>query len=155
MNGFSVDDGIIDFSADGDMTMAFDVNGNAISLTLSGNGITVTDGVITETLAGYSYSFIVDDSTGDFSASLNGTISSSLFNGTVSFQTTSAFTGNDFLAGGNPTAGSILFTTDVDNSSAILTAQSDGSTVVIDVDEDGNGIYEIQIVTDWATIGAP
>ena len=155
MNNFSVNDGLVDFSADGDMAMAFDVNGNAVSLTLSGNGITVTDGVNTETLAGYNYSFITDDSTGDFTVNLNGTISSALLNGSVSFQTTSAFTGNNFVAGGNPTAGSTLFTTDVDNSSAILTALSDGSTVIIDVDEDGDGIYEIQIVTDWATIGAP
>jgi hypothetical protein len=155
MNNFSVNDGLVDFSANGDMAMAFDVNGNAVTLTLSGNGISVTDGVNTETLAGYNYSFIIDDSTGDFTVSLNGTISSALLNGSVSFQTTSAFTGNSFVAGGNPTAGSTLFTTDIDNSSAILTAQADGSTVIIDVDEDGDGIYEIQIVTDWATIGAP
>lgn len=155
MNNFSVNDGLVDFTANGDMAMAFDVNGNTVTLTLSGNGITVTDGINTETLAGYSYSFITDSSTGDFTISLDGTISSALLNGSVSFQTTSAFTGNTFLAGGNPTAGSTLFTTDVDSSSAILTAQSDGSTVVIDVDEDGDGTYEIQIVTDWATIGAP
>ena len=155
MTNFSVNDGLVDFTANGDMAMAFDVNGNAVTLTLAGNGITVSDGINTETLAGYDYSFITDVSTGDYTVDLNGTISSALLTGSVSFQTTTAFTGNDFVAGGNPTAGSTLFTTDVDNSSAILTAQADGSTVIIDVDEDGDGIYEIQLVTDWATIGAP
>jgi len=154
LNNFSANDGLVTVTAHGDMTLAIDDDGAGnVMLGLSGSSLAATDGTDTIKVTNYNYQ-IATTSIGNFTANISGTIGSSALDGSVSFQTTTDFTGNDFVANGNATAGDLLITSDLDNTSEILTAQPDGINVVILVDTDGDTIYETTIMTTWTALQA-
>jgi hypothetical protein len=153
MTGFSVTDAGITFSSDGDMRLALteDTSGN-FGATFSGNSLTVSEGGQTDTLSSYNYVLTGNDLSGDYSIDISGTINSTILGGSVTFVTVQPFAGNDFIGTGDPTEGVLLMTSDFDGSQARLTAQPDGINVMIEVDADGDGVYEGTVMTTWATL---
>ena len=86
---------------------------------------------------------------GDYSIDIAGTIDSTILGGSVTFITEQPFVGNDFNVSDEPTEGVLLMTSNFDNSQARLTAQPDGVNVMIEVDADGDGVFEETVMTTW------
>jgi hypothetical protein len=124
---------------DGSNNETYELSGSSLSSTVSGNTVTLSD---------YHYEFTLNDVSGAYSISLQGTFTSSEINGSVSYTTTTPFTG---IEPGDPTAGALHITGD-NGSQVWVTADSNGTTVYIDVDADGDGTAETQIVTTWADL---
>ena len=79
--------------------------------------------------------------TGDYAIDLDGTVESRDIDGTVTFSTTQpygAFTGNEFLGNGDPTAGALLARERSGRFARLkLIARTDGVDVELQVDADG------------------
>lgn len=131
-------------TVNGDMTITISNDGaGELRVRIEGNSLTTQwDGEV-ETLSDLLIELVDNSSTGDFSKDLNGTISSTLLGGSVTFNTTTLFSGNENI-GGEPTAGVLHITNSIDNSQALLSAKDDGSGLVIKVDADGDGEYEFE-----------
>jgi len=156
MSNFSANDGIVNVFVNGDMSIAISDDGaGLVDVDLSGSQLGGKDGTETVVLTGYDYMLSADSVSGDFTYDAAATVGSSKLNGSVTFQTTTPFTGNDGTDGvsnGNPTAGVLVITTSKDSSSATVTAQPDGVNVQIDlVDSDGN---PSTIMTTWDDLAA-
>lgn len=153
MTGFSVTEPGLNFSSDGDMRLVLTEDGiGNFGATFSGNSLTVSEGGQTNTLSSYNYVLTGNDSSGSYSIDIAGTIDSTMLGGSVTFITVQPFAGNDLIGTGEPTEGVLLMTSDFDGSQARLTAQPDGINVMIEVDADGDGIFEETIMTTWATL---
>jgi len=155
LTGFSVNDAGLVITANGDMSILLDEDGlNNHSMELSGNSLTATAAGDTEILSNYLFDLSGNDISGDYSIDLQGTIASTVIGGSVTFVTTTTFTGNDFVGTTEPTAGVLWITTSIDNSQEWLIAQPDGINVQIDVDEDGDNIVDATIMTTWTALYA-
>jgi len=153
LTAFSVNDGTVVITSNGDMNIRLSENlAGDMGLVLSGNSLTATVGSISETISNYLYDVTGNDTSGAFSFDIQGTFASTEIGGSVSFVTNPPFTGNDFVGGGNPTAGVMLITTSIDSSRARVSAQPSGYDVLIEVDHDGDGLYETTIMTTWAAL---
>jgi hypothetical protein len=104
-----------------------------------------------ETLTNYEFVIASNYISGDISYDLRGTMESTLIDGSVSFDSTTVFAGNVNISD-NPTSGVLLLTTSIDNSKAILTVQNDGLNVLIEVDANGDDIYEISYTRLWSEL---
>jgi hypothetical protein len=129
-------------TVNGDMTITIsEYDTGWLMVSIEGNSFTQKwDGEVEE----LSDFFIVswDNSiTGDFDKDLNGTISSTLLGGSVTFTTFMLFTGNENI-GAEPTEGELHVTNSIDNSQALLIAQDDGSGLLVVIDADGDEDYE-------------
>jgi hypothetical protein len=92
---------------------------------------------------------------GNYSIDLDGTLESRDIDGTVTFMTVTSFTGNEFLGNGDPTAGELLITSDLDVSQERLIAQLDGVNVEFQVDVNGDDVFETTgIFRTWAQLEA-
>jgi hypothetical protein len=153
MNNFSMNNGNVVVTGDGDMSMKLseDTSGNE-ALLISGTSYTQSVNGVYETLSNYLYDIRMNNISGDFSLDLSGTYDSDEIGGSVSYVTLNIFSGNDFVANGNPTEGVLHLTTNIDSSQALVTALSDGVNVQIDVDHDGDGLYETTIMTTWTAL---
>jgi hypothetical protein len=155
MGNFSANDGIVNVLVNGDMSIAIndDSTGSGrVDLELSGTALGGMDGADTVVLTNYDYQLSSNSINGDFTYDAMATVGSSKLGGSVSFLTTTTFTGNDGLYNGNPTDGVLLITTSKDSSNATVTALSDGDTVQIDlVDAAGNSSTSM---TTWDDLAA-
>lgn len=150
MTGFSVSDPDVNFSSDGDMRLVLTEDGAGnFEAAISGNSLTVSESGDTFTLSSYNYVLTGNDSSGDYSIDIAGTIDSTIVGGSVTFVTVQPFTGNDFIGTGDPTQGVLLMTSNFDSSQSRLTAQPDGINVMIEVDADGDGVFESTVMTTW------
>jgi hypothetical protein len=129
----------------GDMTITISEDGaGELRVKIEGDSLTTQwDGEV-ETLSDFLFEMVDNSSTLDFSKDLNGTIGSTLLGGSVTFATTTLFTGKENVAGGEPTAGELHITNSIDNSQALLIAREDGTGLEIKVDADGDGDYEFE-----------
>jgi hypothetical protein len=147
-------EGGITLGSDGDMRLELseDASGNHQEV-LSGSFLVANLNGEAESLTNYNYDLSYNDFTGDYTIVISGSINSTILGGAVTFTTLTPFTGDDFFAtGDHPTAGELFMESDSDPSQAILTALSDGINILIEVDTDGNGIYEGMVPTTWATL---
>ena len=149
----SMSDASLVVTTDGDMTMRLsdDGTGNE-SMLLSGNRFTTSTADVVQSLMNYRYEMWMNDNSGDYSLDMQGTIESTAIGGSVSYVTLTTFTGNDLVSDGNPTAGVLLISTSIDNSQARITAQPDGINVQIEIDADGDGLYETTIMRTWTEL---
>jgi len=150
---FSVNDGGLVASANGDLSMLLSENLiNDENLVLSGKSLTAWSGGEVQTLTNYNYD-LTWEADGDYSIGLSGNLASTVIGGSVDFESTVSFSGNENLAE-NPDTGILWLTTTADASQALLTAQADAVTVWIEVDTDGDGIYDAPIIMTWAELEA-
>jgi hypothetical protein len=122
-----------------------------ITIEISGISLmTEAEGTV-ETLWDYQFVIANNYNSNEFSFDLKGTIESTLIGGFVSFDSTTAFEG-DYDISDNPTSGVLLITSIDDNSKARLTAQADGVDVLIEVDANGDDIYETSYMRLWSEL---
>jgi hypothetical protein len=165
-------DGSLYYYANGDMRLVLDDDG-------AGNLNTVLSGAMLDTsynnqhplasayhdqkLTGYLFDVSGDENTGDYVIDVDGTVESRDIDGTVSFTTTdtaldpavAAFAGNEFVGNGDPTSGTLLATSSLDGSQLKLIARPNGVDVELQVDADGNGLFETTgIMTTWTALEA-
>jgi len=172
-------DGSITFSASGDLasnytaTVTFQnftiTNGaDVVTINVSMNISGTTVGTTVTTNVSYSkfsvtinsdyiniYNFhsteIYDTSTLDYSLDWNYTFESSLINGVVKVATETPIVGNN--ANPYPYTGSVVFTGMNNSHTRVSTNNSTGlstDTVMIEVDADGDGVYEDSQTMTWA-----
>jgi hypothetical protein len=136
-------------TSNGDMSMLIAEDGSQNqTFELSGNSLTSWVLGQRETLTNYLYEFALNDVTGAYTFSLQGTFANTTIGGSVTYTTVTPFTGTD---PNDPTAGE-LHIVGSGGSQAWLTADPGGSVVYIDVDADGDGTAETQITTSWAEL---
>lgn len=151
---FSAIDATSNVLANGDLTIATSDNGAGYTtLELSGNALGAKEGTESAVLTDYDYLLTSDSTSGDFTLDAMATVGSSKLGGSVSFMTTTTFSGNVSQSGGNFTAGELQITSNIDASNAIVTALSDGANVQIRLDESGGGSYTTSMTT-WSDLDA-
>jgi hypothetical protein len=122
-------------------------------MTLETSGISLTNNMEGTVEILTNYAFVIDSNyiSGDISYDLRGTMDSAVIGGSVSFDSTTVFAGNVNISD-NPTSGVLLLTTSIDNSKARLTAQNDGLNVLIEVDANGDDMYETSYTRLWSEL---
>lgn len=153
LTSFSVNDGVLTITGSGLVALLETDDGlGLVSQDFSGATFTSVVNGATLTLSNYGFVRSINIVSGDISFDLNGTVSSARIGGAAMFDSTTPFTSNVNVANENPTQGVMRISTLKDASNALVTALADGISVQIDVDEDGDGIYEVNSLTTWADI---
>jgi hypothetical protein len=135
-------------TSNGDATVTLNtINAPAVSASVSGISFTVDANASSEIQTNYSSSQTLDAgiSPSPYTMTASGTLDSTQLSGVVSYSTPTMFQGVD---SDYPSSGQFLVTGD--SSSARLTAE--GVNVLIEIDADGDGIYEDTINTTWAEL---
>ncbi|MEZ5541894.1 MAG: hypothetical protein R3F42_07610 [Pseudomonadota bacterium] len=168
-NGLRALDGTLYSYASGDMQLrlADDGAGN-VNAVISGAALDTAynSQYPTETayrdqkLTTYAFDLQGNDNTGDYTIDLDGTLESRDIDGTITFTTTqpgsAAFIGNDFVGNGDPVSGTLLVSSLFGGLSQLkVIAQSNGVDVELQVDADGDDVFEVTgIMTTWAALDA-
>lgn len=156
LTAFSANEAGFIVTGDGDMSMLLDASAMGDFTTeLSGTSLLASAAGNAEQLTNYGFDITGNDLSGDYSVDLIGTIATTLIGGSVSFATTAPFVGNEFFGAGDPTSGVMQITTSADTSRARVTAQPDGINIEIEVDANGDSIYEATIMTTWTALQTP
>jgi len=137
-------------TSSGDVTVTLNTaNAPSVSASVSGSSFTVDANASSETQTNFSSVQTLDASVSPspFSMTSSGTLDSTQLSGAVNYSTPTPLQGFDSEY---PSSGQFLVTGE--NSSALLTAE--GDTVLIEIDADGDGIYEEMINTTWAELEA-
>lgn len=134
---------------DGDMHIAIDDAVYIADLEITGNNLKIVAG--SEIVELLNYSFIFDwefaRGTGNYYYLSDYTINSSELGGQITVETVSSLSGS---VPNPPSSGEMLFT-GANNSRMWL--HISGSILSIDIDSDGDNIYEQNISTTWSEIG--
>ncbi len=146
LTDFTVNNGLLTFEGDGDMrlTLAGNTDGT-MEMIASGIALTATESGLTTTLANYLYELTERVFTPfDYSLGMSGELDSSVLGGSVMFDTIETFTGfgEEF-----PSTG-VLLISGAGGSQCRLTT-IDSVTVTIEVDADGDGVFETTIDETW------
>ena len=114
-----------------------------VNLSIATNSLTVQQSGISETLSDYLLTETLDLNASTQVISANGTLTSTLLEGSVTFETL-----QDFTAVGeeNPFAGQLLIS---DSSSSVLVTALDNLSVQLDIDLDLDGAIDETIVVTW------
>ena len=150
----SGDEGTI--AMDGDLTASLVNESPVASVSYSGSELALLiDGATAAELTDFAVSVQTDSSTSPATVTTD-------FNGVYAFSeigvmTVTTLTSFVNLVGSNPIAGQAVFSSGSEstqgNDSAIrITAMSDGETVQVDVDVNGDGIYEISNTKAWSEL---
>ncbi len=135
-------------TSNGDATVTLNTaNAPAVSVSVSGISLTVDANASSEIQTNYSSAQTLDAgiSPSPYTMTTSGTLDSTQLSGVVSYSTPEIFMGFD---SDYPSSGQFLVTGS--SSSARLTAE--GVNVLIEIDVDGDGIYEEMINTTWAEL---
>ena len=150
VQGFQVIEGTATHTTTGDLDLTIDSRTQPLTVvTTMGSTLMVDKGSSTETLSDFSSTVTEDTSVfpANFTSEATGRVSSTQFEGVVSYDTPVAFqaTGDGF-----PYVGEMLvFGTN--NSSVRITA-IDEVSVMIEADYDGDGASDATIETTWAAL---
>jgi hypothetical protein len=135
-------------TANGDMTIEIrDLGGNLFTVIVRGNALNVEAGAESSSLENYRFETTADLFTGEFTSTQSGTLRDSALGGTVTFRTTDPFEGT---APGNPDRGRMRIN-GADGSVVFLTIL-DRVNILVEVDEDGDGVFDDTFQTTWAAL---
>jgi hypothetical protein len=137
--------------SNGDLTVRIDTRQfPSLETEVSGNSLTIDGNVASVAMTDFSSVFAQDTgvSPSPYTQSSSGTIDSSLLSGVVSYATTVDFEGFD---ADYPDTG--VFVIYGSNSSARLTA-IDNVNVRVEIDADGDSVYEETFETSWVELEA-
>lgn len=133
------------FSADGDISFLTDTTASpTISTTVSADSLTVSGSGETNTLLDYVLMQMSDAVTGEYSRATSGTLTSSAFDGSVTFTTQVELTGT---GDGNALSGEVLITGA--GGASIHVVVLDGTGVRLNVDVDGDGEIDEIVDATW------
>jgi hypothetical protein len=150
VQGFQVIEGTESHTTSGNLDLTIDSRDQPLTVvTTMGSSLMVNDGSSTETLTDFSSTVTEDSSVfpANFTSEATGRVSSTLFEGVVSYDTPVAFqaTGDGF-----PYVGEMLvFGT---NNASIRITAIDEVTVMIEADYNGDGVTDATIETTWAAL---
>lgn len=139
INGLSMIEGTEDVTIDGDFTMSMASTATSTTVTMSGDLLSLTDGVDSYSLAEFSTTTTVDLGSFPeaFTLESSGFLMTSDFDGEVQFSTNIAFQGS---GDGNPFNGEFLVTGA--NNATVTVIALDEMTVRIELDLDGDGAVD-------------
>lgn len=146
-DGLSGTDGIETVTVDGSLDVELTSDDNLrIDLVVSTDSLTVDQSGVTETLSDFLLTQTLDLNASMREISANGTFTSSLLEGSVTFETL-----QDFMVIGddNPFSGELLIS---DSSSSVLVTVLDNLSVQLDIDVDLDGTIDHTIVVTWAEL---
>ena len=148
-NSFAYSDGATTGTING--TIDFSVStsdGNIVNSTISNGSLAVAKTGATLTLSGYSINQTNNKSTGAYTLSASGTVTSSALGGTVTFTTSTPYQGTGTA---NPSSGAIKITGA--GSSSVTVTALDSTNIRLDVDSNGDGIVEPPPISmTWAML---
>jgi len=139
----SVGTAIIDDDLDVDLSSDDNV---VVNLSLATASLTAQQSGITATLSDYVLTETFDLNTLTQVVSANGTLTSTLLQGSVTFETSQNFV---VIGGDNPSAGQLLIN---DNSSSVLVPVLDNISVQLEIDHDLDGTIEQTVVVTWTEL---
>lgn len=131
----------------GDGTIGESSSDGVLTSSVSGNGIRITAAGETLTLTDYDILETENEATGEYSISINATISSSSVGGSVTVTTDVALSG---IGSGDPSAGQV--TCVGANSSSLTLTVVDSLNVELQVDTDGIGGPDETIPLAWTAL---
>jgi hypothetical protein len=132
---------------DGDLDLDLSSNDNVVvNLSVGTTSLTVQQSGISETLSDFVLTETVDLNTLTQTLSASGILTSTLLEGSVTFETL-----QDFLVIGddNPSAGQLFVS---DSSSSVLVTVLDNINVQFDIDLNLDGMIDETIVVTWAEL---
>ena len=135
-------------TANGGVSFTTDTTSSpTITTTITTDSLTVTGGGASNTLLDYLMTQVVSDVTSEYSLEASGTLMSSAFSGSVSFETQVALqgTGTDFAV-----SGELLITGA--NGATIHVIVLDGVSVRLEVDLDGDAETDEIVDATWADL---
>ncbi len=135
-------------TANGGVSFTTDTTSSpTITTTITTDSLTVTGGGASNTLLDYLMTQVVSDVTSEYSLEASGTLTSSAFSGSVSFETQVALqgTGTDFAV-----SGELLITGA--NGATIHVIVLDGVSVRLEVDLDGDAETDEIVDATWADL---
>lgn len=141
----------------GGYSFSYSENATTASVSINGNSLTISDGTDTITLANFGFTYSEDLFTGDVSASVNFSLTSTGLGGTVTVTTLTPLQAYGYAA--YPHAG-VVEVVGANNTRCRLTVNGNESylpvaqQVTIEVDTDGNGTFDVIINTSWAALDA-
>ncbi len=133
-----IDGGLdLDMSSDDNVVVNLSIVTASLTAQQSGISVTLTDYVLSETIDLNALTLVI---------STNGTLTSTLLGGNITFETL-----QDFMVIGddNPSAGQLLIS---DGSSSVLVTVLDNISVQLEIDLDLDGIIDEMIVVTWAEL---
>lgn len=132
---------------DGDLNLDLRSDDNVVSsILVTTASLTAQQAGITETLSDYVLTQTFDLNALTLVLSTDGTLTSTLLEGSVTFETLEEFAG---LIDDNPSAGQLLIS---DASSSVLVTVLDNISVQLDIDFDLDGTIDETIVVTWAEL---
>lgn len=157
--GFAITEGLVTTTVDGDTRYSESVDEFNILVVASGTGTKLgwLVGADLTTLRVFRVDATQNNATGEYTEYAGGrddpwgTLESTVLGGTVDFTTLELFrgVGDDFPYEGVMEILGAVAQGGVGPSSVTLIALVDSFTVILEVDEDGNGIPDIEILTNW------
>ena len=148
-NSFAYSDGATSGTMNGTINFSVSTSdGNVVNSTISNGSLAVAKTGATLTLSGYSINQTNNKSTGAYTLSASGTVTSSALGGTVTFTTTTPYQGTGTA---NPSSGAIKITGA--GSSSVTVTALDSTNIRLDVDSNGDGIVEPPPISmTWAML---
>ena len=151
LTAFAVTDTGSTVTANGNVSMTLDaMAAPAFEMLVSTNSLTVSDGISSHTLDGFSLSQTVDELTGAFTMTVSGGLESSAFVGRVTFNTVESLDGD-----GTGYAFSGEITIEGAGGATIDVIVLDAMLVQLQIDLDGNGIVDELVDTTWDELTLP
>ncbi|MGB5331386.1 MAG: hypothetical protein WBM64_12730 [Woeseiaceae bacterium] len=132
---------------DGDVNLDYRSDDNIVeNISITTASLTTQTAGITETLSDYVLTQTFDINALTLVLSANGILTSTLLEGSVTFETLEDFTGT---FDDNPSAGQMLIS---DSGSSVLVTVLDNISVQLDIDFDLDGTIDETIVVTWAEL---
>lgn len=132
---------------DGDINLDYSSNDNIVeNISITTTSLTTQAAGITETLSDYVLTQTFDVNALTLVLGANGILTSTLLEGSVTFETLEDFTGT---FDDNPSAGQMLIS---DPGSSVLVTVLDNISVQLDIDFDLDGTIDETIVVTWAEL---
>ncbi len=133
-----IDGGLdLDMSSDDNVVVNLSIVTASLTAQQSGISVTLSEYVLTETFDLNTLTLVI---------SVNGTLTSTLLGGNVTFETLQDFM---IIGDDNPSAGQLLIS---DSSSSVLVTVLDNISVQLEIDLDLDGTIDETIVVTWAEL---
>jgi hypothetical protein len=150
--GVSIAFTVDDLSTDGltlDANMTLEVNETEAEsrAVVRGSRLESESGGASSTLLDFRWVETVDEDTEEFSITFSGTVSNSMLDGTVRYETLTPFEGADDQ---NPSSGQMRITGA--NGSVLLLTAIEGGNIFVETDADGDGEFESGFTTTWSVV---